>query len=117
MHTILIVDDDKTIVDILSQYLTEMGYRVLTAYDGDTGLEALKMSPEIVMVVLDLQMPRMNGYEAFRKMKAVRPDVKVIISSTLVTNSKQALYEMGVDGVLAKPYPPDMLSSAIKSLL
>ena len=78
----LLVDDEETIRAIGSDMLKELGFKVVTATDGREALEVFqRMNAEIRFVLLDLTMPRMNGEDAFRELRRIKPDVRVIISS------------------------------------
>ena len=79
---VLVVDDDEAIRDLATSVLERDGYEVVAAVDGQDGLDRFLAAPQTwAVVVLDLTMPRMSGAEAFEKMRAVRPDLAVVISS------------------------------------
>jgi len=79
---LLVVDDEEVVRDLTSDVLTSGGYRVLLACDGQEGVEVFRAhADEIDAVLLDMTMPIMGGPEAFRAMRAIRPNVPVVISS------------------------------------
>jgi CheY-like chemotaxis protein len=104
--TALVVDDEDIVRDYYAAVLSTMGLRVLTADDGDTAIAVLEKNPEVDLLVLDLKMKRMSGKEAYKLLKQIKPDMKVIVSSAYITSSEgKQLQEMGVDAILKKPFP------------
>jgi len=75
---ILIVDDERDFVEILTMRLTDEGHRVRAAFDGDEGLTALEEAPCDV-VILDIRMPKMDGITALKEIKRLYPVVEVIL--------------------------------------
>ncbi len=117
---ILIVDDSKTIRNLISFVLKKEGFKVTTAEDGLDGLEKLYSSDSIDMIISDINMPRMDGYTF---MKTVREQevynaVPIIVLSTEgnETDIKQAM-ELGANKYIIKPVKPDVLMAAIRSLV
>ncbi len=80
-ETILLVDDEDTILTLGRTVLEEQGYRVLTGTDGQEALEIYRSTPGIDLVILDLNMPRMNGIECLRELAKINPGIRVIICS------------------------------------
>ena len=79
---ILVVDDDEKIVGIVRAYLEKEGYKVLTAYDGNTAIDmAQKQNPDLI--VLDLMLPDIDGYEVLRRLRAARVQTPILILSGL----------------------------------
>jgi len=117
--TVLVVDDEEVIREIASLMLAEMGFATLTANDGLEGVETLRAhGDEIVLVLLDMTMPRMNGEETFTEMRRVRPDIRVVLSSGYNQQSAtQRFSGKGLAGFIQKPYMPDKLQSVLRSVL
>lgn len=118
-ETILIVDDEEMLREILQESLRDEGYNILSASDG---IEALKIYADqmhiISLVITDLGMPNMGGEELFAKLQAMNPKVKVIISSGFLDNSTRSdLLRKGIKDVLTKPYRFDMIFSTIRRIL
>ncbi len=118
-ETILIVDDEEMLREILQESLREEGYNIISASDG---IDALKMYAEhqdsISLVITDLGMPNMGGEELFDKLHAMDPKLKVIISSGYLDNSTRSdLLRKGIKDVLTKPYRFDMIFTAIRRIL
>ena len=78
MATILVVDDNEDMLDLLSNFLGGKGHRVLTASDAEDGLKKVREErPHLIL--MDVMMPRMHGVEALRRVKAFDPSIKVIM--------------------------------------
>ena len=104
--TILVVDDEAAIRNSARFLLESLGFAVLTACDGFEAVETFKtMQAKISAVLLDLSMPKMSGAEAFRKLRAVRPDVPILITSGYSEEvTVQQFQEAGLVGFIQKPY-------------
>jgi CheY-like chemotaxis protein len=113
---VLFIDDEEIVRKVAKTALELYGYNVLIAEDGQQGIELYeRMADEIRVVVLDLMMPRMNGEETYRRLRLIRPDVKVILSSGY--NDMEALSRFsGKDlaAFLKKPFTAAQLGEAIK---
>ncbi len=116
---ILVVDDEQIVRDICANILRRLGYRTLTAQDGEEGVQVFREhAAEIALVILDLTMPRMDGVSAFREMRQVRPDVRVILSSGHAEQSALRHFEgQGIAGFLQKPYTLNKLLAELDRVL
>lgn len=103
---ILVIDDEKFILTIAKRMLETLNYEVFTANSGMQGIEIYKQHMgEIDLVILDIIMPEMDGKEAFKQLKKVDPDIKVILSSGYAQNQvTNELFQLGVLDFLPKPY-------------
>ena len=118
-ETILAVDDENIIIRTITESLGSLGYHVISASDG---CEAVKLFVEnkskIDLIILDLMMPSMNGYEAFKEIKAMDPCSKIILCTGYVADdSVQEMLNNGVKGLLKKPYRIEDLSRAVRLVL
>jgi len=116
--TILIVDDEAIVRNSLKRALTRFGYRVLEAGDGPTALAAMQSAdPPVDLIILDLVLPG-GGAGIFELLKAVRPEVRVLISSGYSPDAEAArgLAER-VEGFLPKPYELSQLRTAVANAL
>jgi DNA-binding response OmpR family regulator len=103
---ILIVDDDDKARDFLKAFLNYKGYHVIQACDAQEAFKLLEVN-EVDLVFTDLMMPRVNGLEFLKKLKAVRPDVVTIVCSAFSTNDMTAnLLKAGAFFCLNKPFNP-----------
>jgi signal transduction histidine kinase/CheY-like chemotaxis protein len=116
--TILIVDDEEIVRSSLRRALTRFGYSVLEAQDGGTALVALQTAnPPVDLVILDLVLPG-GGAGIFEVLKAVRPDLKVLVSSGYSPDAENARALAGrADGFLPKPYEISELKRAVAQAL
>jgi two-component system alkaline phosphatase synthesis response regulator PhoP/two-component system response regulator VicR len=116
---ILAVDDEKHIVRLVQVNLERAGYQVLTAYDGIDALEKVKAEkPD--MIVCDVMMPRMDGFEVLRNLKADAGtrDIPVIIMLTAKAQDADVFkgWQSGVDAYLTKPFNPMELLAFVKRI-
>ncbi len=117
--TVLLVDDEEGVRSMAHRMLERLGFRVLTAVDGLEAVDCFRRHHgEIRLVLLDMTMPRMDGVEAFRALRAIRPDVKVILTSGY--SEQMAAEQVGENGpaaFLQKPYRPADLVHKIDDVL
>ena len=102
--TVLIVEDEKNIVDILRFNLQREGYRTLEAYDGEDGLaQAVSASPDLIL--LDVMLPKMNGFDVCKSLRSQGSNVPVIILTAREEESDKVLgLEIGADDYITKPF-------------
>lgn len=105
-RTILVVDDEPVMRFIYNQLFTEQGYTVIEAVDGRDGVEKYKENQsEVIGIIMDLQMPEMDGKEAFEKILEIEPEVRLVfVSGYLGKASQKELLDMGAVEVMAKPF-------------
>ncbi|MGE5894172.1 MAG: response regulator [bacterium] len=118
--TILVVDDEEYIRDIAKDILQGLGYRVLAAASGIEALEVFKARRgEIDLIILDFIMPHMGGSETLKKLKALDPDAKVLISSGYGVNDEivRLMNTPGVLGFIQKPYHIAEIAETLKKAL
>ena len=115
--TILIVEDEQKIADTLKLGLSENGYSVEVAYDGDIGWKVFQ-SQSFDVVVLDINLPGMNGYELCKAIRNRNPHVRVIMLTALSSlNDKIDGYDAGADDYIIKPFEFRELLMKIRVLL
>lgn len=115
-ETVLIVEDDQDIVELLSLYLTGSGYDVVTAENGEDALEQLRQHPADIALV-DIMMPRMNGYDFIKALRATDNIPVIIISARTQAADKIVGLDAGADGFIAKPFNPLEVTAQIRALL
>jgi PAS domain S-box-containing protein len=117
--TILLIDDEKMIIDVGQELLQELGYDVLTARSGQEAIEIYhEKSAEIDLVVMDLIMPGLGGSETYDRLKAIDAHVKVLLSSGYSINGQASkILERGCDGFIQKPFNINQLSEKIESII
>jgi len=116
--TILLVDDEDMIWDVISAMLQDLGYRVILAENGREAVEIYQNNPgEIDLVLLDMIMPMMSGTEAFFLLKKMDAGVTVLLSSGYVSEDEvQEVLHAGAAGFLRKPYHMADLARKIKEI-
>ncbi len=113
---ILVVDDEASIVNIISFNLKKEGYEVITANDGETGLElALSEKPDLVL--LDIMMPQMDGYEVCRKIREKSVVPIIMLTARADEVDKVIGLEMGADDYVTKPFGNRELIARVKANL
>jgi PAS domain S-box-containing protein len=112
---VLFVDDEKNQVKLMVGYLKSAGYRVLTALDGVEAVEIFsEHKDEISVVVLDLGLPKMNGWDALKQMKIADPTIKPILASGYVSPEVESALDKGdLSAVIMKPYKLEEVRNAI----
>lgn len=111
---VLLIEDDEEIRTALADALQSEGYQVIAARNGEEGLEALESSEDISLVLLDLMMPVMNGYEFIVRVKG-REDLCRIPLIVVSANAESRRIE-GADGVIHKPFDLDRLFDSIRKV-
>ncbi|MGC9520680.1 MAG: response regulator transcription factor [Anaerolineae bacterium] len=114
---ILVVDDEVQIVRVVRGYLEQAGYQVATASNGQ---EALFIARERkpALIILDLQMPKMDGLEFTRRIRAEQPDVAIIMLTARVEEMDRILgLELGADDYVTKPFSPRELVARVRAVL
>jgi DNA-binding response OmpR family regulator len=113
---ILVVDDDRKLVDLVRLYLVRAGYRVLVAYDGEAALHLAGVH-EPDLVVLDLMLPRMDGLDVCHEIRQ-RADIPVIMLTARSTEEdKLAGLDGGADDYVTKPFSPRELVARVRAVL
>jgi two-component system alkaline phosphatase synthesis response regulator PhoP len=115
--TILVVDDEFTIRDLLQGYLRKAGYEVITAVDGESALEIFaEKSP--ALVVLDVMLPgELDGWEVCRHLRETS-NTPILMLTSLVGDSNQVTgLELGADDYVTKPFSPRQVVARVKALL
>ena len=113
---ILIVDDEKTIADILAYNLRKEGYDTLEAFDGDSGLQlAVSEAPDLV--ILDIMMPGLDGYEVCRQIRKVSQVPIIMLTAKAEEADKVLSFELGADDYITKPFGmKEMLARVMANL-
>lgn len=118
-QTVLVVDDEKTIVHVARSILEPHGYTVLSASNGKEAIDiANNFEGEIKVAVLDMAMPVMGGVEAFPHLRRACPGIKVIICSGYpLDDAAQSLIDSGANVFLQKPFKAVDLLTAVRNAL
>lgn len=115
MTRVLLVDDDQAIRELLRAYVQRDGFDVVEAADGVTALEK---APSCDLVVLDLMLPEVDGWEVAHVLKRDRPELPILMLSARGTEEERVLgLELGADDYVVKPFSPREVSARVKALL
>ncbi|MCJ7615800.1 MAG: response regulator [Desulfobacterales bacterium] len=118
-EAILLVDDEAIILDVGEEILNALGYKVFLASGGNEAIEIYKENKDkIDLVILDMVMPGMGGGEAYRALKSINPDIKVMFSSGYNLGGEAAeIIKHGVSDFIQKPFTMTKLSHKIRNIL
>jgi two-component system alkaline phosphatase synthesis response regulator PhoP len=113
---ILVVDDEKSILDLVTAYLRQEGYEVYTALDGPAGLKAAQMlRPDLI--VLDIMLPGMDGIEVLTRLRRESDAYVIMLTAKSEETDKIVGLSVGADDYLTKPFSPRVLVARVKAAL
>ena len=115
-RTILVVNDDKKIVQLVSLYLRKEGYRVLPAFDGQEALEIAR-SQQPDLIVLDLFLPELDGTDVCRLLRADSRVPIIMLTARATDEDKLLGLDLGADDYLTKPFNPRELVARVRAVL
>ena len=112
---VLIIDDEKLIREVISTYCLNEGYNV---FEAENGIEALNLlsNNRIDVIVLDIMMPKMDGYSFFKEMKKNHQIPTIVVSARSDEYDKLLGFELGIDDYITKPFSPKELIARIKAI-
>lgn len=111
--SILICDDDKNIVELLSMYLENKDYKVLKAYDGSMALDVMEKE-DVDLVLLDIMMPLINGYQVCEMIKRKKDIPVIMLTAKSTTDDKLEGFDAGADDYVTKPFDPKEVVARVK---
>ncbi len=111
---VLIVDDEKGIREVIKEYSVSEGYEVLEAENGLEALQILEQKSDIDVIVLDIMMPKMDGYTALKSIRKIYDIPVIMLSARADEFDKLQSFDMGVDDYVTKPFSPRELIARIK---
>ena len=116
MDQILIIDDDVTLCELVTEYLEPLGFQIETVHRGDTGVERA-LSGEHALVVLDVMLPGLNGFEVLRRIRAASKIPVLMLTARGDDVDRIVGLEIGADDYLPKPFNPRELTARIRAIL
>ena len=118
-ETLLIVEDEALLLDLLKMMFEEEGYTVLAARDGEEALELYRANRNSVALVLsDMGLPKLGGWEVFQRLREMDRTLKVILASGFIDAAvRDEMLQQGATDVLQKPYVPQAIIERIRKLL
>jgi CheY-like chemotaxis protein len=114
----LLVDDNKDVLIYLNRVLIDTGVTIITARSGFEAIDIIRTTPDIDVVLLDMQMPEMNGIEATREIRKIRKDIPIIAQTAFIfEDDKDIILEAGCDACLIKPIRREHLLTVMSSFV
>lgn len=110
---VLIVDDEKLIRDVIKEYCLGNQYEILEA---DNGIDAIKKAAEADIIVMDIMMPKMDGFTAYKEIKEKYNTPTIILSARGEEYDKLAGFDLGIDDYMTKPFSPKELIARINAV-
>ena len=115
--TVLIVDDEARMRRLVKDFLVKSGYHVLEAEDGDQALDLFYTNKDINLIVLDVMMPKIDGWQVCREIRSVSK-VPIIMLTARGDEKEELLgFELGVDEYITKPFSPKILVARVEAIL
>jgi DNA-binding response OmpR family regulator len=116
MRKILIIEDETELVKVLRSYLEKAGFEVISAYQGNTGLETWR-SAKPDLVILDLNLPGMDGLDVARSIRRERDTPIIMVTARVEETDKLIGLELGADDYITKPYSPREVVARVRTVL
>jgi PAS domain S-box-containing protein len=118
-ETVLLVDDEPVVLEVGKGLLEAMGYRVLTAQDGQEAIEIYREKRDAIdTVILDMVMPDMGGGETYDRLREINPDIKVLLSSGYsIDGQATEILKRGCNGFIQKPFDVEEMSVKIREII
>ena len=114
---VLIVDDEKLIRDVIIEYLKNEEMDYIEAEDGQKAVDIVSENDDISIIVMDIMMPNMDGYTAYKEISKIRNIPCIMLSARTQEYDKLAGFDIGVDDYLTKPFSPKELIARIKAIM
>jgi len=117
--TILLIDDEEMILKVGHELLEELGYTVLPAMSGQEAVDIFQADQEkIDMIIMDMIMPGMSGSDTFDRLKEIKPDIKILLSSGYSVDGQATnILQRGCDGFIQKPFNMNQLADRIQKIM
>ena len=114
---VLVVDDESRMRKLVGDFLTKSGYRVLEAADGEEAVDTFLQNKDIALIVLDVMMPKMDGYEVCKEIRALSNVPIIMLTAKSQEQDELQGFRLGVDEYIAKPFSPKILVARIEAIL
>ena len=117
MRKILVADDEELIMNLVCDFLRREGYEPLSAADGEKALEVFKANPDISLVILDIMMPKIDGWEVCRTIRETSNVPVIMLTARSQEFDELTGFEAGADDYVVKPCSPSVLMKRVAALL
>lgn len=114
---VLIVDDEVGIRDVIKEYCLFENFEVLEAEDGEEAIRIIKNNSDINIIVLDIMMPKMDGYTTLKEVRKISTTPVIMLSARSEEYNKLLSFELGVDDYVTKPFSPKELIARMKAVV
>ena len=114
---ILIVDDEELIRNVIKTYCLNENYKVLEAENGIEAIDIINENNDIDLIILDIMMPKMDGFETLKKIKEIKDIPVIMLSARKEEIDKLSSFNLGVDDYVTKPFSPKELMARVKAIL
>lgn len=114
---ILVVDDESRMRKLVHDFLAKAGYKILEAEDGAQALDVFWANNDIVLVILDVMMPKLDGYEVLKEIRSYSKVPVVMLTARGEEHDELKGFELGVDEYISKPFSPKILVARVQALL
>ncbi len=116
-NTILVVDDEQRMRKLVRDFLVKQDFKVLEAADGEEAVDIFMENKDIVLVILDVMMPKMDGWETCKEIRKYSKVPIIMLTAKGAENDELHGFELGVDEYIAKPFSPKILVARVQALL
>ena len=114
---ILVVDDEIRMRKLLKDFLVKSGYEVLEAEDGEKAVDTFMMEREIALIILDVMMPKMDGWQVCREIRKCSKVPIIMLTAKSSEEDELRGFELGVDEYISKPFSPKILVARVEAVL
>lgn len=114
---ILVVDDESRMRKLLSDFLGRRGYRILEACDGEEAVEIFMREKDISLVLLDVMMPKMDGWDVLREIRQFSKTPVIMLTAKSDEKDELMGFNLGVDEYISKPFSPKILVARVEAVL
>ncbi|MBU3016255.1 response regulator transcription factor [Paraglaciecola agarilytica] len=115
--SLLLIDDDQALTELLQEYLTAQGYTVQVASDGEAGLLAAKSGQHFDLIILDVMLPKVDGFEVLKRLRSTHVTPVLMLTAKGDDFDRILGLELGADDYLAKPFNHRELSARVKAIV
>lgn len=117
MMKLLVVDDEKLIRNVIKEYLESENIEYIEASNGKEAIDKVLKNNDISLIIMDIMMPKMDGYSALREIKKIRDIPVIVLSARREEYDKLLGFDLGIDDYIVKPFSPKELMARIKAVL
>lgn len=114
---ILVVDDEVLIREVIKEYALNENYEVIEAENGNDAIEKIKTNKDIDLIVMDIMMPKMDGFTASKEIKKIKDIPIIMLSARDQEYDKLSGFDLGIDDYVTKPFSPKELIARIKAVI